>query len=159
MHARTRPTLYEQLLALPEGLTGEILAGQLHAQPRPSGPHGLAGSVLGMRLGVPFQLGGGGPGGWWSIDEPELHLIPDTEVLVPDLAGWGRERMPRIPQGHRFTVVPDWWLVDPKARTLEAYALEDGTWREIGRFANGDLVIVAPFDAVSIQLADPWVPV
>jgi Uma2 family endonuclease len=188
MHARTRPTLYEQLLALPEGLTGEILAGQLHAQPRPSGPHGLAGSVLGMRLGVPFQLGGGGPGGWWIIDEPELHLIPDTEVLVPDLVGWRRVRMPRIPQGHRFTVVPDWvceilspasasldrdvklpiyarhgvafaWLVDPKVRTLEAYAMEDGKWREIGRFANDDLVVVAPFDAVTIQLADLWAPV
>ena len=31
MHARTRPgrSLYEQLEALPEGLTGEILDGQL----------------------------------------------------------------------------------------------------------------------------------
>lgn len=141
-----------------------------------------------MRLGVPFQLGGGGPGGWWIIDEPEPHLIPDTEVLVPNLAGWRRERMSRIPQGHRFAVVPDWvceilspesasldrdvklpicarhgaafsWLVDPKARNLEAYALEDGTSREIGRFANDDLVIVAPFDAVTIQLGDLWVPV
>jgi Uma2 family endonuclease len=108
-----------------------------------------------MRFGVPFQLAGGGPGGWWIIDDLELHVIPDTVVLVPDLAGWRRERVPQIAQGHRFTVAPDWvceilspasasldrdvklpiyarygvsfaWLFDPKARTLEAYALEEG---------------------------------
>jgi hypothetical protein len=51
------------------------------------------------------------------------------------------------------------WLFDPKARTLEAYAMEEGRWREIGRFAKDDLVVAAPFDAVTIQLADLWVPV
>jgi len=187
MRARTRPTLYEQLEALPEGLTGEILDGQLHTQPRPSWPHTLAGSVLGADLVGPFQQGRGGPGGWWIIDEPELHFIRDTEVAVPDLAGWRRERMPHPPRGHRVTVVPDWvceilsssteskdrkikmpiyarygvayaWLVDPLERTLEAYALTGGDWREIGRFAGGDRVSVAPFDAIAIDLADLWMP-
>ncbi len=187
MHARVRPSLYDQLLALPEGLTGEILGGQLHTQPRPSGPHGLAGSVLGAELLPPFQSGRGGPGGWWIIDEPELHFVQDTEVVVPDLAGWRRQRMPQIPEGHRFTVVPDWvceilspasasldrqvkmpiyarygvaygWLVDPRARTLEAYALDAGVWGQIGRFAGDEPVAVSPFEAVSIRLADLWVP-
>jgi len=185
--AHTRPTLYEQLEALPEGLTGEILDGQIYTQPRPSGPHGLAASSLGGELVGPFQKGRGGPGGWWIIDEPELHFIHNTEVDVPDLAGWRRGRMPRVPQDHRFTVVPDWvcevlsksteskdraikmpvyarygvahaWLVDPLRRTLEAYALVDGDWREIGRFVGNDRVSVAPFDAIAIDLADLWVP-
>jgi Uma2 family endonuclease len=187
MHGRSRPSLYEQLEALPEGLTGEILDGQLYAQPRPSGPHGLASSSLGYDLVGPFQRGRGGPGGWWIIDEPELHLIHDAEVDLPDLAGWRRERMPLLPEGHRYTVVPDWvcevlspssesrdrkvkmpiyarfgvayaWLVDPLARTLEAYALNAGAWREIGRFAGSELVSVAPFDAVTINLDDLWAP-
>jgi Uma2 family endonuclease len=187
MHARTRPTLYEQLEALPEGLTGEILDGQLYTQPRPSGPHGLASSSLGYDLLGPFQRGRGGPGGWWIIDEPELHFMIDAEVDVPDLAGWRRERMPFLPEGHRYTVVPDWvcevlspsteskdrkikmpiyarfgvayaWLVDPLARTLEAYALEAGAWREIGRFAGTELVAVAPFEAVPLDLGGLWVP-
>ena len=187
MHARTRPSLYEQLEALPEGLTGEILDGQLYAQPRPSGPHGLASSSLGYELLGPFQRGRGGPGGWWIIDEPELHFVQDAEVDVPDLAGWRRERMPLLPEGHRYTVVPDWvcevlspssesrdrkvkmpiyarfgvaytWLVDPLARTLEAYALDTGSWREIGRFAGSERVSVAPFDAVTINLAGLWAP-
>jgi Uma2 family endonuclease len=187
MHARTRPSLYEQLEALPEGLTGEILDGQLHTQPRPSWPHALAGSALGGELVGPFQKGRGGPGGWWIIDQPELHLIYDAEVDVPDLAGWRRERMPRPPRGHRLTVVPDWvceilsksteskdrgikmpiyarfgvayaWLINPVQRTLEAYALRDGAWQEIGRFAGNDRVSVPPFDAIAIDLSDLWMP-
>lgn len=187
MHARTRPTLYEQLKSLPEGVTGEILDGQLYAHPRPTGPHGFTASSLGYDLIGPFQRGRGGPGGWWIIDEPELHFIRDAEVDVPDLAGWRRDRMPLIPEGHRYTVVPDWvceilskstasidreikmpiyaefgvahaWLIDPRARTLDAYVLEAGAWREIGRFADSDLVSVAPFDAVTLHLDDLWVP-
>lgn len=187
MHARQqpRPSLYEQLQALPEGLTGEILDGQIYTQPRPAWPHVVASSGLGYELIGPFQRGRGGPGGWWIVDEPELHFIRDAEVDVPDLAGWRRERMVNHPPVHRIEVVPDWvcevlspsteskdrkvkmpiyakfgvpyaWLLDPLAHTLEAYALEGGAWREIGRFAGGALVSVAPFEAVAINLEDLW---
>ena len=184
---QSKPTLYEQLEALPEGLTGEILNGQLYTQPRPSGLHGYAETSLAGELVNPFQRGRGGPGGWVIVVEPELHLIRDKEVDVPDLAGWRKERMQTIPRGHRFTVVPDWvceilspsteskdrkikmpiyanfgvayaWLIDPRAHTLEAYALEGGAWRELGRFAGAALVSVAPFEAVTIRLDDLWAP-
>jgi len=189
MHARTKPhpSLYEQLEALPAGVTGEILDGQLYAQPRPAWPHAVTASGLGYELIGPFQRGRGGPGGWWIIDEPELHFIRDAEVDVPDLAGWRRERMSKHPPVHRIEVVPDWvcevlspstegkdrkvkmpiyaefgvpyaWLLDPIAHTLEAYALDAGTWREVGRFAGAALVSVAPFDAVTINLGDLWAP-
>ena len=189
MHASTmpRPSLYEQLEALPEGLTGEILNGQIYTQPRPSLPHVITATSLADELVSPFQKGRGGPGGWWIAVEPELHFIQDTEVDVPDLAGWRRERLARFPQGHRVAVVPDWvceilspstkskdrmvkmpiyahfgvayaWLIDPLTHTLEAYALEGEAWREIGRFAGAALVSVAPFDAVTINLGDLWAP-
>jgi len=93
---------YEQLLNLPENLVGEIIGGQLHTQPRPAGPHALAASSIGGELYSPFQKGRGGPGGWWLIDEPEIHFVRDVEVLVPDLAGWRRERMPCLPLDHRL---------------------------------------------------------
>ncbi len=182
-----RPTLYEALEALPEGVTGEILNGQLHTQPRPAGPHAIAGSVLGAELLGPFQKGRWGPGGWWIIDEPELHFVRNSEVVVPDLAGWRQERMPRPPEDQRFEVVPDWvceilspstkrkdrqdkmplyarygvwyaWLIDPVEQTLEVYQLEAGTWIEIGRFAGTDQVCVPPFEAVSIDLKGLWLP-
>jgi Uma2 family endonuclease len=181
-----RPSLYEQLEALPEGLTGEILNGQLYTQPRPAARHLGAATRLDRIIARDFDPDEG-PGGWWIFQEPELHLARNAEVVVPDLAGWRRERMPTWPEGHRFTVVPDWvcevlspstastdreikmpiyakcgvtyaWLIDPRARTLEAYALEAGVWRELGRFAGATRVSVAPFDTTTINLAALWGP-
>ena len=107
--ALNQTTLYEQLIDLPENITGEIIAGELYTQPRPTGRHAVVEGALNIRVGGPFHFGdGGGPGGWWVIPEPEIHFVRDTVVVVPDLAGWRRERMPIIPEGHRFEVVPDW---------------------------------------------------
>jgi len=108
MQPALQPTLYESLEALPEGVTGEILNGQLHTHPRPSGAYVNVGSMLGAELICPFRKGNGGPGGWWVIDEPEIHFVRNVEVAVPDLAGWRRERMPYFPEDQRFEVVPDW---------------------------------------------------
>jgi hypothetical protein len=64
-------------------------------------------SRVGAELGPPFDRGrGGGPGGWILLDEPELHLGGD--ILVPDLAGWRRERMPEVPDAAYTTLAPDW---------------------------------------------------
>ncbi len=99
--------LYTQLLALPENLVGEIINGQLYTQPRPAGPHTLVCSSLNAELFNAYHKGHSGPGGWWMLREPEVHFIRDVEVLVPDVAGWRRERMPRLPEDHRFEVTPD----------------------------------------------------
>ncbi len=178
-------TLYEQLCDLPEHVTGEIIGGLLHAQPRPSGRHGLAERALNVDLGGPYDFGRNGPGGWWVIPEPEVHFVRDTEVAVPDLAGWRRERMPKVPDDHRFEVVPDWvceilspatarrdrivklpfyarhgvayaWLVDPEARTFEAFELRQGHWLLIASLQEDAAVRVAPFDAVEFSLGDLW---
>jgi Uma2 family endonuclease len=142
------PATYADLEALPEHVVGEILDGALIVSPRPASPHALAASRLGFELGGPFDRGKGGPGGWVILDEPELHLGP--QVIVPDLAGWRRERMPRVPDVPFFELAPDWvcevpspstagidrsrkmrhcgrarvqhvWLVDPLATTLEVF--------------------------------------
>jgi len=175
---------YAELCALPEHLTGEILNGVLHTQPRPAGPHALAASALGAGL-FSLRQGSGGGGGWWFIDEPEVHFIRDTEVCVPDIGGWRRERMAAMPRVHRFEIVPDWvceilspgtarkdrvlkmpiyarhgvaylWLLDPLERTLEAYDLLEGQWRVIGLFQGDDVVQVAPFEALELSLSNLW---
>ena len=177
--------LYAQLEALPERLTGEIINGQLYTQPRPAGPHASAGSILQIEIGAPYDRGRGGPGGWRIIIEPELHFVRDTQVLVPDIAGWRRERLPIIPRDQRFEVVPDWiceilspstarkdrtrkmplyarygvawlWLVDPLARTLEAFALEQGRWVVIGQYGDQIEANIPPFQEIALQLVDLW---
>ena len=104
------PATYDDLLAVPDNLVAELIDGDLYTSPRPSGRHSNARCALGMLLGPPFHFGRGGPGGWWIIDEPEIHFgpRPDVQVAVPDLAGWRRKRMPEMPEDHRFRVVPDW---------------------------------------------------
>ena len=139
--------------------------------------------MLGVRIGGPFDGNLDGPGGWWIIDEPELHLGPD--VLVPDLAGWRRERMPVHPSVPWFDLPPDWacevlnpgtraldltdkrgiyaaagvsflWLVDPAARTLEAFALRDGLWMLAAAQRDSEEVHVPPFEAISFPLSALW---
>lgn len=102
-----RPAEYRDLFSLPDNLVGEIIDGELHTHPRPAPRHARASSSLGIEIGGPFDQGkGGGPGGWWILDEPELHLGPD--VVVPALAGWRRERLSRLPDTAWIEISPDW---------------------------------------------------
>ena len=180
-----RSATYEDLLAAPEGLVAELVGGTLHTSPRPASRHARASSRLGMLLGGPFDLGAGGPGGWWILDEPELHL--DEDVLVPDLAGWRRERMPDVPDVPHFELAPDWicevlspstarvdrvlklpvyagaavlhvWLVDPTAQTLEVFRLEAGRWVLVFTEVGASRVRAEPFDAVEFDLGALWGP-
>jgi Uma2 family endonuclease len=180
-----KPASYEDIVALPEHLIGEIIDGELIVSPRPAPRHALSASVLGMEIGGPFQRGRGGPGGWWILFEPELHLGPD--VLVPDLAGWRRERMPTMPETAWFDLAPDWvcevlspstaiidrtrklrlyaryrvewlWFVDPGAHTVEALHLVDLNWI-VAQTAGGDeKVRIPPFDAIELELDALWAP-
>ena len=101
-----RRATYQDVLDAPPHRVAEIVDGVLHVNPRPALPHALATSALEQSIGAPFQIGRGGPGGWWVIFEPELHLSDD--ILVPDLAGWRRARMPVFPDAPYATLAPDW---------------------------------------------------
>jgi Uma2 family endonuclease len=174
---------YEDLLKVPEPLVAEILDGELYASPRPALPHALCASALGALLGGAFQFGRGGPGGWWILYEPELHLAAD--VLVPDLAGWRRERLPVVPDAAAMDLSPDWvcenispsteridrakklaicareavghaWLINPIARTLEALRRYGDGWLLIATHAADAVVRVEPFEAIELDLLLLW---
>jgi len=174
---------YADLEALPPHVVGEILFGILHAFPRPRSRHGRASFRLGSRLGPPFDEGEGGPGGWILLDEPELHLGDD--VVVPDLAGWRRARMPELPEVAYFTLPPDWvaevlspstrtydltdkraiyqrervahlWFVDPDARTLEVQRWSGKGYLVVGSWRHEAVVRAEPFDEIELSLAVLW---
>jgi hypothetical protein len=178
-----RRATYEDLLQVPPHLVAEIVDGDLHVSPRPASRHALAASVLWGDVGPPFHHGRGGPGGWWILFEPELHFGAD--VLVPDLAGWRRERMPEFPDTAAFTLAPDWvcevvspgtepldrakkmpvyarenvshlWLVNPVARTLEVYRLAESRWLLLATHEGAQRVRAEPFEAVELDLAPLW---
>jgi len=182
-NAALREARYEDLLGLSDNLVGEIINGMMYSQARPAPKHARASSTLGTDIGSPFDRGRHGPGGWWILDEPELHL--GKHVFVPDLAGWRRERMPKLPETAWFELAPDWvaevlspatackdrvlkmplyaefgikycWLIDPDLRTLEAYVNEGGRWVVLGTWADDDVADIAPFEAVPFELAALW---
>ena len=183
--ARRRAT-YEDVLNAPEYVVAEIIEGELYTSPRPAAPHAVAASAIGADLFGPFHRSPGdpaGPGGWWILDEPELHLGAD--VVVPDLAGWRRERLPKLANVAYFTQAPDWicevvspatgrldrvrkmriyareqvahaWLVDPLQQTLEVYRLEGGRWLVASTHGGDEQVRAEPFEAIELQLARWW---
>ena len=175
---------YQDLCALPGNRVGEIVNGELVATPRPSYRHGNAATQLVSELAGPFQSGkSGGPGGWWILVEPEIHL--GEHVLVPDLAGWRKERMPGLPNGNWTDLPPDWvceilssstvkldrtqkmpiysehgvrhvWLLDPEHRTLEVFRLEEAKWLLVSTHAEGERVRAEPFQEVELALGLLW---
>jgi Uma2 family endonuclease len=178
-----RRATYQDILDAPEHMVAEILNGELYVSPRPGAPHTAASSALGFLLGPPFQFGNGGPGGWIILDEPELHV--GDHVVVPDLAGWRRERMPEVPEGAAFTIAPDWvcewlskstetidraeklpiyadvgvkhvWLASAERRTLEVLRLEQGKWLIVAIHRGDVRVRAEPFEAIEIDLALLW---
>ncbi len=181
--AARKHATYEDVLAAPEHLVAEVLGGELHTHPRPAGPHAEAASVLGMDIGGAFHRGRGGPGGWIILDEPELHLGAD--ILVPDLAGWRRERLPAVPDAAFIELAPDWacevlspstalvdrqrklpiyarervshlWLVDPRIRTVEVYRLDGESYRFVGAHGERELARIEPFAAIELELGALW---
>lgn len=179
-----RRATYEDLLKVPDHLVGELIDGELYTTPRPALRHSNVTSSLGADLHVWFQRGRGGPGGWWILDEPQLRLA--EESLVPDIAGWRRERLPVLPDTATIDIAPDWicevqspstarfdrvkklpvyaehgvqhaWLIDPPARTLEVLRLENGRWVVAGNYGGDDVVRAEPFEAVEIELAALWI--
>ena len=109
---RNDPDVEAAWRAVPSHLVAEIVGGVLRTKPRPARRHTIAASNLGEELGPPFKRGRGGPGGWVILDEPELHLGTMPDIVVPDLAGWRRERMPDAVGDEDappyYELAPDW---------------------------------------------------
>lgn len=180
----SRSATYADILKLPDNMVGEIVDGELYASPRPAAKHAMATTRLISEIEGPFSSGKrGGPGGWWILVEPELHL--QGNILVPDLAGWKKERMPTIPDVEYFDLVPDWvcevlspsnarldrtkkvpkyaevsvkylWLIDPTATTLEVFRLEAGRWMVLQTFSEKDKFRAEPFEAMEFDLSSLW---
>jgi Uma2 family endonuclease len=183
----TKPPTLADLDALPPGIVGEIIEGVLYTMTKPRMRHQRTGTGIGRELSGPFDLGRGGPGGWWIVAEPGIELPNDTKEISPDVAGWRRARMPEMPFDEPIRVVPDWvceilspttrrhvmlrklpyyakvgvpflWLVDIEARVLTVSRPDGDAWRIIGTYSEETEARIAPFDAVPLNITDWWPP-
>jgi Uma2 family endonuclease len=185
MNTAQRRATYEDLLKVPDILIAEIVDGELVTSPRPASPHARATSEIRVDID-PFDRRSGGPGGlggWWILFEPELHLGAD--ILVPDLAGWRRERMPVLEDVAYFELAPDWvcevvslgtarldrvrkmpiyarervghlWLVHPSLQTLEVYRLEGQQWVVVSSHVGAEGARAKPFEAIELDMSRWW---
>lgn len=181
--AAERRATYEDVLSSPPHVVAEVLFGVLYQSPRPATPHAIAASALGEELGPPFKRGRNGPGGWMILDEPELHL--GEHIVVPDLGGWRRERLPEVPDAAFLDLAPDWvcevsspstrrldrgpkrdvyrdhavpwlWLVEPLDKLIEVLKLDGESYRVLLTATGDDLVRLPPFDAIELPLSALW---
>ncbi|GKT07408.1 Uma2 family endonuclease [Desulforhabdus sp. TSK] len=177
-------TTYEDLYDIPENMIGEILNGELIVTPRPAPRHMHVATVLSGEIEPPYRRGRGGPGGWIFLIEVEIKLGED--IVVPDIAGWRRERFPTELEHNWIPIAPDWvcevlspstvrtdkvrkmplyatqnvghiWLIDPANLTLDAFRLESGRWSLLGSFSEHDTVRIEPFQETEIHLGDLWI--
>ncbi|ORE98812.1 Uma2 family endonuclease [Aurantimonas sp. 22II-16-19i] len=177
------PATYADLEAVHPHMVAELIDGALVTHPRPAPKHAAAASYLGGEILDAFGRGRSGPGGWIIVAEPEIHL--GRQVVVPDIAGWRRERLPSLPATAYFDTAPDWicevlspsterydrgikrriyaragvghmWILDPRAEFLETFILADGRWLVGPTFDNETEVSAEPFDAISFPLTILW---
>jgi Uma2 family endonuclease len=178
-----RLATYADLEAVPPNFVAEIIHGALVTHPRPTPRHAVAAISLGGLLTPGFQRGEGGPGGWIFMSEPELHFA--ANVVVPDIAGWRRERLPVMPETAYVETPPDWvceilsdaterydrnakrdiyagagvsylWLLDPRSKLLEVFQLTAGHWLLAATFVGQDAIRAVPFDDIAFPLSELW---
>ena len=176
--APNEPSVEAAFRAVADGMVAEILDGELHVMPRPARPHTNAASVLGGELHGPFRRGRGGPGGWVILDEPEIHLGPKPDKVVPDLAGWRREQMPdaRGPSDApaHYDVAPDWVaeILSPSTEALDrgkkmriyrregvghAWLINPVTRTlEVYRLETGRWILLDTFEEDAVVRAEPF---
>ncbi len=183
MSEARRVATYDDLRRLPPHVIGEIIGGEVHVSPRPAPKHAYAGTKVAFDLSGVGRRRGPGPGGWIILFEPELHLGDD--VLVPDIAGWRRARLPEVPNTAAITLAPDWvcevlspsngrrdrllkmplyaaagvghlWLVDPDQQTLEVYRREGAHWLLLVTHAGDQRVRAEPFVELELDLFEWW---
>lgn len=177
---------YEDVLAAPEHMIAELIAGELSLQPRPAKPHTHTASVLSAEIVMAFHRAKTGPGGWWVLCEPEVHF--DGDVLVPDIAGWRRAGTPDFDRTLAYyTERPDWvcevlspstarwdrvkkldvyhragvewaWLVDPIAETIEVFRWSEQGWLRSHTTLGREPARLPPFDAIALELEEIWPP-
>ncbi len=178
---------YADLYSIPDNMIGEIIDGELYVMPRPSPKHCNTSSSLGIIIGYYYKMGmNGGSGKWWILDEPEIHFSDLKEdFLVPDIAGWKKERMPTLPAETYFSVPPDWiceilspgtarhdrkkklpkyakfgvsyfWIIDPANRTVEILKLKNSEYVVLAVYGEDDKMQAEPFTEIIIDLKNIW---
>jgi Uma2 family endonuclease len=159
-----------------------LVEGVIYSHARPRAAHSeLLGGLYRELSNFYTDTRRGGPGGWVFLIEPELVLGADT--LVPDIAAWRRERMPRVPDLARISLAPDWvcevlsgsteafdrgpkrrsylraavthlWYVQPTSRLIEVYRKNGDFYASVTEGSFVGPISLEPFIANPLELGE-----
>ncbi len=173
-----RPATYDDILALPEGVLGQIIDGVLYTSPRPAGKHAYAATKINSSIDPSFgSRSGGGPGGWVFLFEPQLRLLGKQDV-IPDIAGWKIDKLSdeelSVLSGNRIEINPHWVceIISPSSVrmdkvlkatlyaecAIEHYWLVDPDQKtlEVRRLEKSQWVVVKTFEGTEKVRAEPF---
>jgi Uma2 family endonuclease len=172
----------EQFLQLgedPPGVRLELVEGEVAVSPSPVPEHSYAEIKLIILLGNFIdaqQLGELHRDvdtvlDQFTVRRPDIiyfskartHLIgkkamegpPDLAVEIVSPASVEIDRVDKFAQ-YRDAGVLYYWIVDPAAKTIEAWRLESGQYVEAGRGQQNEVVHLLPFAELSIPLSRLW---
>ena len=169
---------YDDYAAMPEGERYELIDGVLIVVASPNREHQSIQFKLSLRVGNLVE----GDDLGWVFNPPFDVLFSRTEVVQPDLIFVSKEREDIITdaniQGAPDLVVEilspsstrrDWrdkfdmyerhgvreyWLIDPDMRMAWVFTIEDGTFKEAGRYDAEDALTSPILGGVSIDLSE-----
>ena len=175
---------YQDILDAPDGMLAQIIHGKLDLQPNGAFDHQSAGVEIASYLRSHFRKSRFQPGGWIILPEMLVRLS-NHEIYRPDIAGWRTETLPKAPDELPVETVPDWvcevlspstrnidrskkmpvyaqsgvkhyWVIDPKAKTLEVFELQGENWVLTSIASGDDVIEFDPFPEVEIELQYLW---
>ncbi len=171
---------YADLQTIPETWVGELVHGDLYAFPRPRTTHSLALTRLIQALA--HDADDDSPEGWIILHDVEIWF--GKNLLVPDVCGWRRRRLPELPDVATMKLAPDWvcegmspstarldkgpkreiyaragvphlWYVDPALHTVDVFALAGTAYSFVRTAGEHDDAKLAPFPH-PIDLSRLW---
>jgi len=165
----------DDYMKLPEGTLAELIEGEIFMTPSPKTDHQRVGRELGHALWEFVRSHGLGE----VFDAPlDIHL-PSGDVVQPDLIFVGVGRVDILqdwirgapdllveiisadrPERDRIVKrdlyarngVPEYWIVDPEARSIEVLALESGRYAPRGYFEAGDSLVSPSLPGFTLPL-------
>jgi Uma2 family endonuclease len=86
-----------------------------------------------------------------------IEVVPDwiAEILSPATAARDRVQKRNL---YARAGVAHYWLIDPETRVLEALALKDGAWLEVGVYDDTSSARIPPFEAIEIEIGRLFLP-
>ena len=171
---------YQDWLRLPgNGTRYEVINGVLHMTPPPSTSHqsssnrlanAMTNYVDAQKLGVIYTSPIGVRLPTQPVPlEPDIVFIsaahkeivhkdyiegiPDLLVEILSPSNWMYDRNEKF-QLYQSTGVPEYWIVDYRAKTVEVFVLEQGEYTLIGKWGVGDSAASRVLEGFQVAAAD-----